>query len=406
MVNTDPKKIKELLERGVEKVLVREILEKKLLSGKKLRLYYGIDPTGSEIHLGHGVVLWKLREFQKLGHEVILLIGDFTARIGDPSGRDLARKPLSEKQVKENMKNYKKQAGKILDFNKVKIKYNSQWLSKLKFEDILELASHFTVQKMLQRDMFQRRLKAEQPISLQEFLYPLMQGYDSVAMNVDLEIAGVDQTFNMLMGRTLQKICNNKDKDILTTKLLIGLDGRKMSKTYENTIPIGIEPNDMYGKVMSMKDELIPDYFELATKIPMEEVKKIQDGLASGKCNPRDLKARLAKEITTMYHGEKVAGKAEQEFNRVFRDKELPTDAPAYEPKQEKMNILDLLYNSGLTKSKAEAKRLVIEGGVKIDSEKQIDWQKQIEIKNEMTVQAGKRKFIKIKSRYGKNTHR
>ena len=236
MAKINEQKIKEILNRGVEDVIVKDDLKKKLLSGEKIRLYFGVDPTGAVLHLGHAVNLWKLRDFQDLGHEVILLIGDFTARIGDPSGKDTARKPLTEKEVKENFKSYKKQASKILDFTKVKIKYNSTWLSKLKFAEILKLATNFTVQQMLQRDMFDRRMKENLPISLQEFLYPLMQGYDSVVMDVDLEIAGNDQTFNALAGRHLQKVYNNKNKDVLTCKLLLGTDGRKMSKTFDNFI--------------------------------------------------------------------------------------------------------------------------------------------------------------------------
>lgn len=401
MTNTDPKKIEEVLTRGVEEIIVKNDLQKKLLSGKKLRIYFGVDPTGFDLHLGHAVVLWKLRAFQELGHEVILLIGDFTARIGDPSGKDTTRVPLSEKQVKANMKDYKKQASKILDFSKVKIKYNSQWLSKLRFEDILKLASQFTVQQMIQRDMFQRRINENLPISVQEFMYPLMQGYDSVAMDVDLEIAGNDQMFNMLAGRTLQKNYNNKDKDILTTKLLLGTDGRKMSKTFSNIIPIADSPKDMFGKIMSMKDELIAEYFELATKLSkneIEEIKKLP--------NPRDQKARLAQEIVKIYHGEKLAQEAEEEFNKVFRNKELPTDMPVLEILAGNYNIIDLLclpagrQTAPLASSKNEAKRLVEGGGVYIidgSNETRIkDWKAQVNLKNGMIIKVGSRKFIKI----------
>jgi tyrosyl-tRNA synthetase len=400
MTDTNPKKIDEVLNRGTEEVIVKDELRKKLLSGKKLRLYFGVDPTGSVLHLGHAVCLWKLKDFQDLGHEVILLIGDFTARIGDPSGKDTARKPLTEKEIKENFKNYKKQASKILDFGKVKIKYNSTWLSKLKFADILKLSSNFTVQQMMQREMFDRRIKADMPISVQEFMYPLMQGYDSVAMNVDLEVAGTDQMFNALAGRTLQKIYNNKDKDVLTTKLLLGLDGRKMSKTFDNYIAITDEPADMFGKLMSMKDELIDQYFEIATRMPQEEILEQKSALN----NPRDVKAILAKEIVKMYHGEKAAMSAEDEFNKVFRNKELPTDIPVFQipigsPKKQ-CSILDLLFDTKLASSKKEAKRLVEGGGVEIQigdkKEKVIDWRKEIILENEMIIKVGHRKFIKI----------
>lgn len=391
-MNTDSKKIEEILTRGVEGVIVKEDLKKKLLSWKKIRLYLGIDPTGSVLHLGHAVILWKLKQFQELGHEVILLIGDFTARIGDPSGRDTERKPLSEKEVKQNFQDYKRQASKILDFTKIKIRYNSAWLSKLKFADILKLASNFTVQQMIQREMFDRRIKESMPISLQEFMYPLMQGYDSVAMDVDLEVGGNDQMFNMLAGRTLQKIYNNKDKDVLTCKLLLGTDGRKMSKTFNNFIAITDEPADMFGKVMSIKDELIDDYFELATRLPKEEVSQIKNSSN----NPRDIKAKLAKEVVKIYHGEKAAELAEEEFDKVFKNKELPSDIPVFEPVKNNYTVLDLLFDSKLASSKNDAKRLVEAGAVDIDVRTEKDWKKIIEIKDGMIIKVGSRKFVKI----------
>jgi tyrosyl-tRNA synthetase len=399
MTLIDKQKIKDILNRGVEDVIVKEDLEKQLLSGKKLRLYFGIDPTGSVLHLGHAIDLWKLRDFQDLGHEVILLIGDFTARIGDPTGKDAARKPLTDKEIKENFKNYKKQASKILDFSKVKIKYNSAWLSKLKFADILKLATNFTVQQMLQREMFDRRIKANAPISLQEFLYPLMQGYDSVVMDVDLEVAGNDQMFNALAGRTLQKIYNNKDKNVLTTTLLLGTDGRKMSKTFGNYIAINEEPANMFGKIMSMKDELINDYFELATRLSEEEISQIKNSSS----NPRDIKARLAKEIVKMYHGEKAAEMAEEEFNKVFRNKELPSDIPVFQTDKKNYFVLDLLFDTKLASSKNEAKRLVEGGGVETQigdkKEKIIDWRKEIVLEDGMIIKVGSRKFVKIKTK-------
>ena len=396
MTIIDKQKIEEILTRGVEDVIVRDDLEKKLLSGKRVRLYFGVDPTGSILHLGHAVNLWKLRDFQDLGHEVILLIGDFTARIGDPSGKDAARKPLTEKEVKVNFKNYKKQASKILNFSKVKIRYNSTWLSKLRFAEILKLATNFTVQQMLQRDMFDRRMKESLPISLQEFLYPLMQGYDSVVMDVDLEIAGNDQTFNALAGRTLQKIYNNKNKDVLTCKLLLGTDGRKMSKTFDNFIAIADEPGNMFGKVMSIKDELIDMYFELVTRLSAQEVSEIKK-----LGNPRDVKAMLAREVVKMYHGEKASEGAEVEFNKVFRNKEMPSDMPDFETDKINYPILDLLFDAKLASSKKEAKRLiegnaveVINGEVK---EKIADWKREVSLKNGVIIKVGSRRFIKIK---------
>jgi len=396
MAEANSQQIEEILTRGVENVVVKEELKKNLLSGRKIRLYFGVDPTGSVLHLGHAVNLWKLRDFQDLGHEVILLIGDFTARIGDPTGKDTARKPLTEKEVKENFKNYKRQASKILNFNKVKIKYNSTWLSKLKFSDILNLSANFTVQQMIQRDMFQRRLKDNLPISLTEFMYPLMQGYDSVALDVDLEIAGNDQTFNALAGRTLQKIYNNKDKDVLTCKLLLGTDGRKMSKTFNNFIAIEDNPAEMFGKIMSIKDELIEHYFELATRVSKKEIAEVIEI-----SNPRDQKARLAKEIVALYYGNEEAEIAEKEFNKIFRNKELPTDIEIFETNRKLYPILDLLFDTKLASSKKEAKRLVEEGGIVViideEEEKITDWKKEIEIIDEMIIRRGNRNFKKIK---------
>ncbi|OGZ84689.1 MAG: tyrosine--tRNA ligase [Candidatus Staskawiczbacteria bacterium RIFOXYD1_FULL_39_28] len=395
MIETNPQKIEEILTRGVEEIIVKDDLKKRLLSGKKIKLYFGVDPTGADLHIGHAVQLWKLRDFQELGHDVILLIGDFTARIGDPSGKDALRKPLSEKEVKENFKTYKKQASKILNFSKVKIQYNSSWLSKLKFADILKLASNFTVQQMIQREMFQKRLSANMPISLQEFMYPLMQGYDSVAMDVDLEIGGNDQMFNMLAGRTLQKIYNNKDKSILTTKLLLGSDGRKMSKTYNNFVAIEDAPNDMFGKIMSMSDNLIDEYLELATRLSVEEIKETKK-----LSNPRDQKARLAREIVKMYHEEKEAVKAEEEFNKIFRNKELPSDMPIFEVTENNYAILDLMLDAKLAVSKNEAKRLVEQNAVEIiigdKKQKIIDWKAEVNIEDGMIIKVGNRRFVKI----------
>lgn len=395
MPKIDEQKINEILSRGVEDVIVREDLRKKLLSGEKIRLYFGVDPTGSVLHLGHAVVLRKLKDFIELGHEVILLIGDFTARIGDPTGRDAERKPLTEKEVKENFKDYKRQASRILDFSKVKIKYNSKWLTKLNFADILRLSSNFTVQQMLVRDMFDRRLKQNLPISLQEFMYPLMQGYDSVAMDVDLEIGGNDQMFNMLAGRELQKIYNNKDKSVMTTKLLLGTDGRKMSKTFNNYIAITDGANDMFGKVMSIKDELIGDYLELATNLSVAEIAEIKN-LA----NPRDQKARLAKEIVKIYHDEKQAETAEKEFDQVFKNKELPSDMPIFQTDKRKYSPIDLLYDAKLAESKNKAKYLIDANGTAIiidgEEEKITDWHKEVDLVDGAIIRVGKRRFVKI----------
>jgi len=289
------------------------------------------------------------------------------------------------------MQDYKRQAGKILDFSKTKIQYNDRWLSKLNFENIIKLASNFTVQQMLDREMFQERIKQGKPISLHEFLYPLMQGYDSVAMNVDLEIGGNDQLFNMLAGRTLQKIYNKKDKYVLTTKLLPGLDNRKMSKSYGNIIGLADEPNNMFGKIMSMADEIMPDYFELATRLSEEEIKEIL------KQEPRETKARLAREIVALYHGEKTSEKAEQEFERVFKEKKAPSKMPEIKLSTIACQLSDLLVKTRLASSRAEAKRLIKQGAVKVDNKIIKDPMREIKIKNNIILQKGRRGFVKIK---------
>jgi len=384
----DKKKIEEVLTKGVEQILPskEELLE--LMQKRKIRLYWGVDPTSPFLHLGHYSILRKLKEFQDLGHEVIFLIGDFTAKIGDPSGREEARKPLSEREIRENLKTYKKQIGKVLDLKKTKILRNSKWLSKMKLDEFLKIASFFTVQQNIQREMFQKRIEKGISIWLHEFLYPLLQAFDSVAMDVDLEIGASDQLFNMLCGRELMKILRGKEKFVLTMPLLPGLDGRKMSKTYQNTVNILDKPKEMFGKLMSMKDELILPYVRLLTDLNEEEIKKIK--------NPRDQKEVLAKEIVSKFYGEKVAKECAEEFKRVFREKKLPKRIPKIKIKGKVLNIVDLLIKSGFALSKSEAKRLIVQGGVKVDGKVIKDWREKIEIKKETIIQVGKRKFKKI----------
>lgn len=389
-INTDHKKIEEAITRGVENIYPnRETLEKTLRSGKKLRIYNGIDPTG-KLHLGHVVVLRKLRQFQDLGHEIIILIGDFTATIGDPTGKKATRKPLTRQQVLENAKDYKKQIGKILDLKKSNIRflYNEKWTNKLKPKDLLELASHFTVARLLERDMFQERIKAGRDIHVHEFFYPILQAYDSVAMDIDLEIGGNDQTFNMLAGRTLMKKLKNKEKFVLTTKLLVDAEGKKMGKTEGNTVNLDEKPQEIYGKIMSRPDGLINIVFETCTDVPMSGVKKIS--------NPRDAKARLAREIVSICYDKRAAQKAEKEFNAVFKEKKLPSKIPEVKIKERTLNILDLLVKTKLASSKSEAKRLILQKGVKIDGQIQENWEKLIEIKKGQVLQIGKRKFAKL----------
>lgn len=389
-------KIEEVLTKGVVQVLPKKQALAKLMRKQKIRIYLGIDPTDSNIHIGHAVVLHKLKQFQDLGHEVILLFGTFTAQIGDPSGRDKKREPLTLKQVKGNIATYKKQASKILNISKIKIKQNNDWLGKLKFSDLVEIGSHFTTARLLERNMFQNRLKKGGEVWLNELLYPLMQGYDSVAMNVDLEIGGTDQIFNMLIGRKLQKIYNKKEKYVLTNPMLIGLDGREMSKTYGNMINLTDVPNNMFGKVMSLKDELIIHYFELCTNVAMNEIKKMEKNLKAKKVNPKDLKVKLAKEIIKIYYSQSAAYNAEKEFERVFKRKKLPSKIKEIKIAKKEIHISELLVGLRLVSSKSEAKRLIEQNAVKIDGSLKNDWKEIIKIKKGMVVKVGKRKFAKI----------
>ena len=388
--------IEEVLERGVAEILPDKNSFLNLAKKKKLRIYFGIDPTSPNLHLGHFVPLKKLAEFQKLGHETILLIGDFTAQIGDPSGRDKKREPLTPKEIQRNMRGYKKQLSKVLDLSKTKIAYNSRWLAKMGLKDVLELASHFTVSRLLERDMFQERLKKGQEVWVSEMLYPLMQGYDSVALDVDLEIGATDQKFNMLVGRKLQKIYRKKEKFILTVPLLLGLDGRKMSKTYKNTVNLTDSPEEMFGKIMSLRDELIFQYFRLLTDIPEKEIARMEKEIEKGKLNPRDAKEKLALEIVTIFWGQDKAKRAKEEFIKVFREKEIPKDIPTFFSPKSSYPILDLLLYLHLAKSKSEAKRLIKQGGVRIDKVVVKDPKKIVEVKEGMVIQVGKRKFAKL----------
>ena len=389
-------KIEEVLTRGVEEVIPSKDRLKELMKHKKLRLYLGVDPTSPKIHLGHLIPLRKLKQFQELGHEAILLFGTFTAQVGDPSGRDEARKPLSLEQVKDNMKTYKEQVSKFLALSGIQIKHNADWLARLTFPDLIKIASNFTVSRLLERDMFQQRLRGKKEVWINEFLYPLMQGYDSVAMDVDLEVGATDQTFNMLVGRKLQKIFNKKEKFVLTTSILPGLDGRKMSKTFGNTIDLTDSPNEIYGKIMSLNDELIVAYLELATDISLEDVKKIKEDLLNKKINPRDVKAMLAQEIAGVLYGKRQAALAAKDFDLVFKEKKIPSKVAEVKIKKIGINILELLVKAGLALSKSEAKRLVLQKGVRIDGVIKEDWKETVKIKKGQMIQVGRRKFAKL----------
>ncbi len=392
MTDTNSQKIDEILTRGVEEIFEKKSLLQKLQSGRQLRIKLGIDPTGPKIHIGRAFQFWKLRSFQELGHKIVLIIGDFTAQIGDASDKQTMRKVLTEKEIKENMKDYARQIGKILDIKKVELHYNSEWFKKMKVMDFVKLQMLFTAQQIIQRRNFKERWDEGKPIGSHELDYPLFQGYDSVMVKADVEIGGADQLFNLQAGREIQKQFNQKPQDIITFKMLNGLDGRKMSTSWGNIITILDESGDMYGKVMSMKDELIDDYFELATRLSEGEISQIKNSSD----NPRDIKAKLAKEIVKMYHGEAEAKKAEEEFNKVFRNKELPSDIPIFEASKNNYFILDLLCDTRLASSKNEAKRLVQAGAIDIDNITEREWKKSVEIKDGMIIKSGSRKFIKI----------
>jgi len=383
-------KIEELLSRGVENIYPsREALEAVLKSGKKLKVYCGVDPTG-KLHLGHGAILGKLRQFQDLGHEVIVLIGDFTATIGDPTGKSITRKMLTRKQVLAYAKDYKKQIRKILDFNKSNVRFlhNEKWTNKLKPIDMLAIASKFTVARLLERDMFQKRIKEGRDIHVHEFLYPIFQAYDAVTMDIDIQIGGNDQTFNMLVGRMLIKKIKNKETSVLTIKLLTDPTGKKMGKTEGNVVDLNESPKEMYGKIMNWPDGLINLGFEICTRVPRDEFKKIT--------NPRAAKAKLAKTIVSQYHGEKAAQSAEQEFDRIFKEKKLPTEIAKIKIKEPEINILDLLVKTKLASSKSEARRLVEQNAVKINNKIENNWKSIIITKPGLVIQAGRRHFIKL----------
>jgi tyrosyl-tRNA synthetase len=394
-IDTDLSKIDQLLTRGVENIYPnKDYLKDLLKSGKQLTLYTGYDPTSPTLHIGHGITMLKLREFQELGHKVIMLIGDFTGMIGDPTDKLSTRKQLTREQVLENCREYKKQAGSILDFegkNPVEVKYNSEWLSKMNFADIIELASHFTVQQMLERDMFQKRIGEEKPVFVHEFMYPMMQGYDSVAMDVDGEVGGNDQTFNMLAGRDLMSEIKGKNKFVLTTKLLVDSTGAKMGKTTGNAVSLDQTPEDMFGKVMSWGDDMIVKGLEICTRMDIYEIKNIEKELKKGG-NPRDYKLILAYEVVKTFLGDEEAKKGKEYFINTFSKKEIPADIPELLPS--KNDIITVLIESKICKSTSEARQNIAQGGVKINEEKVTDIK--AEVKKGDIVQKGSRFFVKI----------
>ncbi len=383
--------IDELLSRGVENIYPSAQEFEKVLKSKKISIYYGIDPTADTLHLGHMVQFLKLKKFQELGHKVIILIGDFTAQIGDPTDKFSARQPLTHKQVLKNARYYKKQISRFLDLKKIQIQYNSKWLGKLTFADTLALASNFTAQQTLARDMFKKRTEEGKDLYLHELLYPLMQAYDSVAMDVDAEMGGNDQMFNMLAGRTLMKKIRQKEKFVLTTKLLVDPQGVKMGKTQGNMAKLNDTPDDMFGKIMSMPDGFILPAFELLTEAPMAEIEKYKAEMQSGR-NPKEIKMIAALYITELNFGKKAAHRAREAFIAIHENKQAPQDIS--EVRAFSKNLIDVLVEASLASSKSEAKRIIAQNGIKIDGEAVRDGN--FQIKKSCVIQRGKRLFVKI----------
>jgi tyrosyl-tRNA synthetase len=395
-ISTDKQKIDSLLERGVEEITSKKHLEDALLSGKQLRIKLGIDPTGKSIHIGRATQLMKLRDFQELGHKIVLIIGDFTGIIGDSSDKTAMRPSITPEQIKENLKDYKKQIAKILDISKVEFRYNSEWWAKFKMQDFVILSQKFTAQQLIQRRNFKERWEKETPIGLHEIFYPVFQGYDSVAIKSDMELGGSDQLFNLQMGRTIQELYNQKPQDLMTLKMIWGLDGRKMSTSWGNVINITDTSKDMYGKVMSMRDEYIIDYLECCTRMPMGEIKALESQLKE-KGNYKEVKEILAKEIVAIYYSREIGQQEQENFNKMFRDKEIPDEIKEVEVLEEKINILELLLKTGLVESKQEARRAIEQKGIKIDNIVKEDINEEIVVKSGTIIQKGKRFFAKIK---------
>lgn len=390
------KQIDEILSRGVSEVIDKENLKKRLLSGEKLRIKLGIDPTSPNLHLGRAVSIMKLKDLQQLGHQIVLIIGDFTGVIGDTSDKESERPMLEQQAVNKNLETYLEQAGKLLDMSKVETHRNSEWLGKLTYGEISEQADIFSLAEFIARDNIKKRLDKGTRISLRELLYPLMQGYDSVMLKADVELGGTDQRFNLLAGREMQKKYKQTPQDVMMVNLIEGTDGRKMSSSWGNTINLMDDANSMFGKVMSMGDELIVKYFVHCTRVPMEEVSDVEKEMKDGSLNPRDAKLRLAGEIVSIYHGEHAARQAREYFINTFSKKEIPTDIAEFKVEGE-MKLMELVFKSGNATSMSDARRKIEQGGVSADDEKLFDPQfvvtKQLDGK---VMKIGKMGFVKI----------
>lgn len=395
--------IERVLTRNVEQVVDKDHLRSALRSGKKLRVKLGIDPTGAKVHIGRAVVIWKLREFQDLGHKIVLIIGDFTAQIGDASDK-LAKRPfLTRADVKNNLKNYLPQIGKIIDLKKAEVRYNSEWLAKLNFREISELAENFTIRQMIERENFSNRWEKHEEISLREFMYPLMQGYDSVAVRADVELGGTDQLFNLMAGRKIQERYGQKAQDIMTTSMLSGLDGRKMSTSWGNVINVTDSPDEQFGKVMSMHDSEILNYYRFTTNLDEQAIRDLGEQMIAGK-NPKEVKADLALRLVARYHGLPAATKAAQKWEMIFSKKERPADVPEMKVKkvpQDVMSAVDLAAllgrPSGAVRSNSEAWRLVEQGGFEYDGAVISVPREMVRVRNGAIVKLGKKHFFRIK---------
>ncbi len=393
MTKTDPKLIDELLERGVDEVIVKDQLRQKLISGQPLRVKLGIDPTSPNLHLGRSVPLLKLRDFQQLGHQIVLIVGDFTGVIGDTSDKDSERPMLSPEKIKDNMAEYLKQAGKLLDLDRCEFHYNSEWLKSLTYDQIGEQANQFSVAEFIARDNIRRRLEAGSRVSLREMLYPLMQGYDSVMVKADVELGGTDQRFNLLAGRKLQEHFGQAPQNIIMTELAEGTDGRKMSSSWGNTINFTDEPQAMYAKVMGVGDDLIVKYFTLMTRVPLSQIEEYKETIKNG-ANPRDAKMALAKEIVNIYHGQVAANQAEEYFIKVVQQKALPEDIATIKLAKTDWPIIDLLLEIKAATSRGEARRLIEQGGVKLAEQAIIDSQMLVKLgASPILLQKGKKQF-------------
>ncbi|EQE44216.1 tyrosine--tRNA ligase [Clostridioides difficile P32] len=386
--------------KGVDDLIDEKELREKLIKsekeGKPMIVKLGLDPSAPDIHLGHTVVLRKMKQLQDLGHQIVIIIGDFTGKIGDPTGKSKARKALTTEQVLANAKTYEEQIFKVLDKEKTIVRFNSEWLAKLNFEDVIKLAATITVARMLEREDFKKRYEGQMPISVHEFFYPLMQAYDSIALEADIELGGTDQRFNLLMGRSLQREFGMESQIVIMMPLIEGLDGKeKMSKSLGNYIGIDEEAGIMYQKSMEIPDELIIKYYNLVTDVHPDEVNKIESQLKEGSVNPRDIKMDLAREIVTLYHGEESAKEAEERFKSVFQKGQIPEDIQTIQVKEDGFDLIEVLVSNEIVKSKSEVRRLASQGGVKVNGEKVEDLSTIVK-ESELVVQIGKKKFVKI----------